>query len=304
MPRLGFDRPARRAPLARAPDRSRSRPKGDIVRCGEGSTRCRQTARGAPAPREHIPSKSAGSGNAGRSRATAGSGTAGSAGKGAGSAIVRRPIARRPTLRPRTGSRWTAPPGARLLMGDPCKGRGQVAQQTIEWACQDHRARNENIVVTRHACAGEHLAGGLRKTAACPIASDGVANSAAGGEAQADLRVLPRRRPGPDLENEGRRDPTSSAGCDSKELATPLETRYRGFRLAPVTQADAGAASSRLAGQPLATPGTPASDHPAAANGCHAGAKAVAPLANDVARLIGALHAGPLANPRPNRSAV
>jgi hypothetical protein len=30
----------------------------------------------------------------------------------------------------------------------------------------------------------------------------------------------------------------------------------------------------------------------------------VPPLANDVARLIGALHAGPLANPRPNRSAV
>jgi hypothetical protein len=30
----------------------------------------------------------------------------------------------------------------------------------------------------------------------------------------------------------------------------------------------------------------------------------VAALANDVARLIGALHAGPFANPRSNRSAV
>jgi hypothetical protein len=269
------------------------------VRRGARSTRCRPAARGAPAPRGHTRSRSADSGSLGRARATGHSGTAGWAGKGARSATARPPSARFPTGWLRMGS-----PGALPLTDDPCKGSGQVAQQTIEWACQDHRPRNENIVVTRHACAGEHLAGGLRKTAARPIASDGVANSTAGGEAQADLRVLPRRRPGPDLENEGRRDPTSSAGCDGKELATPLETRYRGFRLAPVTQADAGAASSRLAGQPLATPGTPAGDHPAAANGCHAGAKAVAPLANDVARLIGALHAGPLANPRPNRSAV
>jgi hypothetical protein len=274
------------------------------VRCGEGSTTSRAAARGAPAPRGHIRSRSAGSGNADRSRATAHTGKAGWAGTGARSATARAPTARSPTGRPPAGRLRIGPPGARRLADDPCKGSGQVAQQTIEWACQDHRARNENIVVTRHACAGEHLAGGLRKTAARPVASDGVANSSAGGEAQADLRVLPRRRPGPDLENEGRRDPTAPAGCDGKELATPLETRYRSFRLAPVTQADAGAVSARLAGQPLATPGTPAGDHPAAANGCHAGAKAVPSLANDVARLIGALHAGPLANPRPNRSAV
>lgn len=269
------------------------------MRCGARSTRCRPAARGAPAPRGHIRSRSANSGNAGRSRATRHSGTAGWAGKGARSAPARPASIRFPTGWLRMGS-----PGALLLTDDPCKGSGQVAQQTIEWACQDHRPRNEDIVVTRHACAGEHLAGGLRKTAARPIASDGVADSSAGGKAQADRRILPRRRPGPDLEDEGRRHPTAPGGCDGKELAAPLETRYRGFRLAPVTQADAAAASSRLAGQPLATPGTPAGDHPAAADACHAGAKAVPPLANDVARLIGALHAGPLANPRSNRSAV
>lgn len=273
------------------------------MRCGEGSTRSRPAARAVPAPRGRIRSRWADNGNVDQSRATAHTDTAGSAGKGARSATALRPIDRPPMGRAIARLR-VGPPGARLLADDPCKGSGQVAQQTIEWACQDHRPRNENIVVARHACAGEHLSGGLRKTAARPIASDGVANPSAGGEAQADLRVLPRRRPGPDLENEGRRDPTAPAGCDGKELATPLETRYRSFRLAPVTQADAGAASPRLAGQPLAAPGPPAGDHPAAANGCHAGAKAVPPLANDVARLIGALHAGPLANPRPNRSAV
>jgi hypothetical protein len=303
-PTFGFDRSLRRAPLAPAPGRSRSRPKGDIVRCGERSTRSRAAAHGAPAPQAHTRSRSACIGTAGRSRATQGNGTARWAGQAARSGSALRPTVRPPANRSLLARPGGRRPGALPLPHDPCKGSGQVAQQTIEWACQDHRPRNENIVVARHTGAGEDLAGGLRKAAARPIASDGVADSSAGGEAQADLRALPRRRPGPDLENESRRNPTTPGGCDGKELVTPLETRYRNIRLALVTQTDARATSPRLAAQPLATLGTPAGEHPAAANSCHARAKAVPPLANDIARLIGALHAGPLAKPRPNRSAV
>jgi hypothetical protein len=264
----------------------------DNARCGEAPARCRLGGHGAPRLRGRIRSRSADTGNVGRSRAKASSDTHGWAGKGARSALALRPIVR-------LGS-----PGAPRRPGDLGKGSGQVAQQTIERACQDHRTRNDDIVVARLACAGEHLPGRLRKPAARPVARDGIANSSAGGEAQADLGAAVRRRSEPDLENEGRRYPTAPASRDGEELATPLETRYRGCRLAPITQADAAMATARLAGQPLATPGAPAREHPTAANGCHAGAKTMAPLANDVARLIGALHARPLANPRPNRSAV
>jgi hypothetical protein len=292
-PTLRFDRGVTGAPSARAPDRSRSRPRDDIVRCGEGSTTPHRAGHGAPAPRGHTRSRSAGSGNAARSRATPDSDIPGWAGSGAGRALFRHPILARPIAR-----HLVCSPGAPWLAGDPCKGSGQLAQQTIERACQDHRPRNEDIIVARLSGAGQQLPGGLHKAAARPIASDGVADSAAGRKAQADLRAPPRRRTRPDLENKGRRHPAASAGCDREELLTPPQTRDRRLRLALVTQADAGTVSARSAGQPLATPGAPAGDHPAAANGRHARAKTVAPLANDVARLIGALHAGPLYQPK------
>jgi len=188
------------------------------------------------------------------------------------------------------------------LACDTRKGRGQVAQQTFEGACQDYRPRNEDIIMARLGCTGEHLPCGLHKTAARPIASDRVAHSPARRETQADRRFRFGSVARPDLKHERRGHPTTPGRSDRKKFAPPLETCYRSFRLASIIQADVD--NRRSAGQPLTAPGAPAGDDAATANRCHARAKPVPPLANDVARLISTLHDRPLANPRLNRSAV
>jgi hypothetical protein len=75
-------------------------------------------------------------------------------------------------------------------------------------------------------------------------------------------------------------------------LAAPLQADHPNPCGRACAQAEPVTVWRRLAGQALAPFGPPPREHASAADGRHAGAKPVPSLADDVARLIRALHDG------------
>ena len=128
----------------------------------------------------------------------------------------------------------------------------------------------------------------------------GVADPSAGSEADADLLG---RAPRPRLQHERRRGPAAARPRHGEELAAPLEPDHSDLRGPAYAQAESVAVWRRSAGQALAPFGTPPREHATPADGRHARAETVPPLADDVARLICAFHDGAFRQPfaKPKR---
>ena len=234
-------------------------------------------------PRARIRSSSGGSGSSARSTARSSSGRAGSASRRA--------------RRPPAGSRVRR---ARCRARDPRKRGRQILQDQIERTCQDRRPRHDDVVIARLGRTRKDRARRRPQPAARPIARHRVADPPAGGEADADRRWL---APRPRLQHKRRCRPSAARRRHGDELARRFKRTTRTLCGAACAQTGPVAVWQRSAGQALAPLGTPPRDHAPAADRRHARAEPVPPLADEVARLIGALHDGSPC-PLPNQSAV
>ena len=134
--------------------------------------------------------------------------------------------------------------------------------------------------VSRRRVAGQHTGGRGAHPATRPVAHDSVADLGAGGEADAGRCNPLCRRFGiilPEgLQDEPGGDPLLAPAGHPQEIRPALQARDRNHR--------------GSGGQALAALGTTAGQHGAAPDGRHARAEAVATLADQHTRLIGALH--------------
>jgi hypothetical protein len=171
---------------------------------------------------------------------------------------------------------------------------GQIVEQTLEGPCQDCRPCYDDVVIARFGRARQDGARRLTQAPAGPIAGHRLTNPPAGRKAQTEIvgsaPLLRGSRAG--LHRKGWSLPAPPPGGRIEELAPPLQLHDPGLRLPFFCHASAGNSRSS-GGQPLAPLGTAAGDDAPPANGRHARTKAMPPLADEVAWLIGALH-GPL----------
>jgi hypothetical protein len=257
---------------------------GGTGRRGGCSASRRAAAHAVPERRVRIPSRSEDGGSSARARARSRNGTTGSTRRRAGRSSLRADLPR---------------PAGRALPDDPRECVRQIGQQSLERTCQDRRPRHNDVVISRLGGTGKESACRGPKAPARAVAGHGVADPPAGGEADADL---PGRAARLRLQNERRRRPAAARPRHGEELAAPLEPDHSDLRGRAYAQAEPVAVWRRSAGQALAPFRTSPREHATAADGRHARAEAVPPLADDVARLICAFHDGafrqPLAKPK------
>src|ERR1700691_137010 len=159
----------------------------------------------------------------------------------------------------------------------------QVEQQIRKFPRQRFGARDHHVIMARRGVTFEHLPRRRLETASRPVALDRNAHLAAGGEAYARRRGLRCRAPA-GLQDQAGSDIFAPLPRNRQKIRPPLEALNLGHDSAARAP---HRCSSRKA---LATLGATAGNHAASPDRGHARAKTMAALANEFARLIGALH--------------
>ncbi len=197
----------------------------------------------------------------------------------------------RPDL-PRASSRRLARNGA----VDPGESSRQIAFEVRERPIDCRRPRDNDIVKIRVRRRSKLNCRGLQAPAD-QISDDGLAHLLGYGEAKTRARVRAAFRIGRATARLGFHDQCRSraprAPPHPKKICSPLQCQQT--QGSPPVDAGPRIAAARLCGasssrQALAALGSPTGHDPGAARRLHALAKSMAPLANETARLVGALH--------------
>lgn len=166
------------------------------------------------------------------------------------------------------------------------QGIFKVTKQLWEWTCRGFLTGDQDKIVPKFAVGGKNFGGGGTQTAAGPVAGDSRTDLAACGIADTRLNAafllmfrfsqIAGRAP-QDLQDQPRCHPFAARVRNPEKFRPPLEAPDRHLH----------GLSSR---QALAAPGAASRQHSAAADGGHAGAESVPPLADKDAGLKSAFH--------------
>lgn len=172
------------------------------------------------------------------------------------------------------------------------QGVAQICGAILIGAGENRRARHQHIGVGGAAMLRQKGARQRPHPPPRPIARHRFADFAAGGQTQPDMRALMRADlRSAHLQNKAGRDIAPPAAIGFHKFA-PLAQRANGWRLLrhPTPNRVQPRAAARLDAQALAPFAAAARQNFRAMAGRHAGAKAVPPLADKIAGLVGALH--------------
>ena len=154
----------------------------------------------------------------------------------------------------------------------------KVIEQIGKISRQRCRPRDQNIVMPSTAMKGKHRRSGGPKPPFCPVAGHRIADLAAGGKSHADMTQNGLWRRAKFQGQAGRR--TADAPRGAQEIGAVFRRSMTGI----------GGPWVGLSGELFAAMRTAARQHLASAGRGHARTESMTPLADDLARLIGALH--------------